>query len=203
MKKILSAVLILMMVLSLSQGALGEAGFKTYVHKSGYSVQYPSDWLALDAENITTFMNDANVRKMYPNTDFNSVKQQIISTDMVMFAAANGDNVNIMSVYIGAPYNAEQLIAELCPSLIDEYNAVMPGAEIFSNGDIREAGGKEYAFLTYHWDSAYNDIIGMQFMNCDTGVLYYLTFTSGKVDDTVSFMKNFRLVEKMLETLTF
>lgn len=200
MKKVLSLVLALVFALSLC--AFGEAGYVAYNHSGKYSLEYPEGWLMIDAKNIASLLNDTSVAYNY-NVDVSAYTQQILGNDMVMFSTPSGNNFNVVSQYIGQRYSAEDLIDELVPALLAQYEQIMPGVEIVVKGDIREAGGKEYAYVVYSWNNGYNDLIGAQYINCDSGTLYYLTFTFGSSNNIVEYLKTFNMFEHALESFKY
>lgn len=181
MKKIFAAILALLMTLSFA-GALAEpaytAEYATYVHPElGYTFECPAEWYIIDAETIEMIFDAPETAQMFQGVDLESYKQQIELTYMAMFMSPDGiANFNITAQNIGVPFSAEVLVEQLMPSLISQYQQLMPGVQFIEPGCVEEVEGKEYANLMYMWDNG-SQLIGAQFAACETGTLYMLTFS--------------------------
>ena len=204
MKKIFCLILTAVLCVSFCMTAFAADQYSAYTHKTqGYSLEYPSDWLVLDTETVSAVLKDAGNQAAYANIDIEAYAQSITSSDMVMFMKADGDNMSVVSQYIGQAFSADALVKELAGALVNQYKQLMPGAEFIVEGDVFEIEGREFAYIMYSWNNGYTDVLGIQAMNCDSGSLFYFTLTCDDTENTVEFIRNFRLFEHMMETVEF
>ncbi|MBQ3168736.1 MAG: hypothetical protein IJB25_09215 [Clostridia bacterium] len=193
MKKLVALMLILVFALSLAASA--EMPLSHYTHPTkGYSHVYPTEWLTLDPESIGALLEGVSADNAYAHIDLNAYAEQIRTSDMSMFINPNGDNFNVVSLNIGMPYTAQQLVELLMPSLVEQMAAIMNGAEFMVEGDVCKFGDNEYAYVLYNW----NGILGAQYCICESGTLYYITLTSNQVNDTWAYLEIQKMFEKVL-----
>lgn len=195
MKKLLAMVLVLVFALSLTASA--EFTYGNYTHPTqGYSIVYPQEWLLMDNETIVSLINNPSMAQEFSHIDFGAYIQQIQSSDMAMFMNENGDNFNVTSVYIGAPFTADQLVEYLMPDLVEQFKSIMPSIEMLVSGDTAVFGDTEFAYVLY----TYEGMIGAQYCICESGTLYYLTLTCNQINDTLEYLKVQKMFEKVLES---
>ncbi len=199
MKKMLSLVLVFVLALSLSTCALGEIKMAAYQHPVlGYTLQAPAVWLQLDSQNIATLMNDPSVAQSFPNANISAYVDQCIANEMTMFLDLYGNNFNIVGQNVGSAFTADQLVLLLMPSLKDQYQQIFPSVDFIVEGDTVKLGDNEYAYIIYHASNGMNNVIGAQYMICESGILYYLTLTVDSAIETADYVEIDKMFNKVL-----
>ncbi|MBQ3079524.1 MAG: hypothetical protein IJC48_05930 [Clostridia bacterium] len=201
MKKLISLFLVIMMSVFAIASVSAEANeYILYTHPTvGYSLEYPSDWIALDTESVqellTLFADDSSVEGL----DLKSLAQQLTGTDMAMFIDMYGNNVNIIKQAMGMPISASDFVTVL-PMFMSQFEASYPGITFFDEGTVYTAGANQYAKMAYGYDLGGFYTYGEQFYDCSTGDLYTITFTAASGSSEADIQSVYPMIDHMLAT---
>ncbi len=180
MKRI--ALVWLLVLTLLPMGALAEgADWTTYTHPVGdYSIDYPSDWTAMDADSIDKIWDDVTAGKIKgldPAT-IEGNEQMVREGGVALFVAPSGAfNFNVMFEDIGAELTAEALVSAACPSAIESFRAMFQSMEVLDGGSKWTAGDVEYAIVFVQADAGGEQVMLNQAYTMKGTMLYILTFT--------------------------
>ncbi len=176
------ALIWLLMLTLLPTGALAQgAEWLTYAHPdAGYSIDYPSDWTAMDRDSIDRIWDDVTAGKIKgldPAT-LESNEELVRNGGVALFVAPGGAvNYNVMYQDIGATLTADELIEAACPSAIEGLREMFPKMEVLIGGSRWVAGDVQYAQVLIRAEAGGEQVMIDQAYTMKGSMLYILTFT--------------------------
>lgn len=199
MKKLLSLILSLMMIVCCMPALAASEGYLDYTHPTqGYSVEYPESWIALDSTNIEAMMKSLADNEEFSALNLEAVVPQITQMEMTMFMDIFGTNINIVGQEVGMSITASSFLP-MMPQMAQQVTASLPDAKLLDTGSLYEIGGNQYCTLCASYTLAGSDLYVFQFYAFSGTTMYLITLTmnASVVDmDTVE-----AYTDHLLETL--
>lgn len=199
MKKLLSLILSLMMIVCCMPALAASEGYLDYTHPTqGYSVEYPESWIALDSTNIEAMMKSLADNEEFSALNLETVVPQITQMEMTMFMDIFGTNINIVGQEVGMSLTASSFLP-MMPQMAQQVTASLPDAKLLDTGSLYEIGGNQYCTLCASYTLAGSDLYVFQFYAFSGTTMYLITLTmnASVVDmDTVE-----AYTDHLLETL--
>ena len=147
MKKLLSLILALMMIVCCMPALAASEGYLDYTHPTqGYSVEYPESWIALDSTNIEAMMKSLADNEEFSALNLETVVPQITQMEMTMFMDIFGTNINIVGQEVGMSLTASAFLP-MMPQMAQQVTASLPDAKLLDTGSLYEIGGNQYCTL--------------------------------------------------------
>ncbi|MBE5781867.1 MAG: hypothetical protein E7329_00965 [Clostridiales bacterium] len=139
MRKLLSVILALLLALSCCPALAEETEYVQYTHPTlGYTAEVPNGWFALDTDTIASFVKvafEGDLEGVDPAFAAN-LESELAGTDIAMFLAVNGSNINIVKQYLGLPISAELFMSMMMPSLLTQYEATFDEISFPDDGSV-------------------------------------------------------------------
>lgn len=199
MKKLLSLILSLMMIVCCMPALAASEGYLDYTHPTqGYSVEYPESWIALDSTNIEAMMKSLADNEEFSALNLEAVVPQITQMEMTMFMDNFGTNINIVGQEVGMSITASSFLP-MMPQMAQQVTVSLPDAKLLDTGSLYEIGGNQYCTLCASYTLAGSDLYVFQFYAFSGTTMYLITLTmnASVVDmDTVE-----AYTDHLLETL--
>lgn len=199
MKKLLSLILSLMMIVCCMPALAASEGYLDYTHPTqGYSVEYPESWIALDSTNIEAMMKSLADNEEFSSLNLEAVVPQITQMEMTMFMDNFGTNINIVGQEVGMSLTASSFLP-MMPQMAQQVTASLPDAKLLDTGSLYEIGSNQYCTLCASYTLAGSDLYVFQFYAFSGTTMYLITLTmnASVVDmDTVE-----AYTDHLLETL--
>lgn len=178
MKKVLSLLLVLMMLLPFA--AVAEEDYNVYVHPTGsYGFAYPLDWFALDKQSFDAIIDALKQTDLPELADtLGAYGDMIKASDMVVVVSPDGlNNLNVLSTNIGGHASAGDLLAQ-ADALKAGLAQSMPGIEFLGDAEVETIGDYEYLLLFYTYVLYDTQMVGVQAYTCAGEDLYTFTLTN-------------------------
>ena len=177
MKKLLSLILSLMMIVCCMPALAASEGYLDYTHPTqGYSVEYPESWIALDSTNIEAMMKSLADNEEFSALNLEAVVPQITQMEMTMFMDIFGTNINIVGQEVGMSITASSFLP-MMPQMAQQVTASLPDAKLLDTGSLYEIGGNQYCTLCASYTLAGNDLYVFQFYAFSGTTMYLITLT--------------------------
>ncbi len=172
----------LLVLALLPVGALAEdIEWTTYSHPVGdYSIDYPSDWTAMDADSIDKIWDDVTAGKIAGmDVSMLEANEQVVREGGVaLFVAPSGAlNCNVMFQDVGAELTMPELIEAACPSAIESFKAMFQEMEVLQAGGEMAAGDVHYAYVLVQASAGGEQVIISQAYTMKGTMLYIVTYT--------------------------
>ena len=182
MKKLLSLVLVLMVILPCAAMAESpEVELTTYTHANQlYTIGYPADWTVLDKASIESISNAVAEGQIdgLSNEQVQAYAQQITSADMTIFTDPAGNHVNVVVQELGTDMSADMLVSMVAPSIVSQYESMFEGCTVTDTGSVATINGRGYMTLAVTYEVVGIELSLSQYMIVVNGTLYTVTFTS-------------------------
>ncbi|MDD6683601.1 MAG: hypothetical protein PUE61_10680 [Clostridiales bacterium] len=177
MKKLLSLILSLMMIVCCMPALAASEGYLDYTHPTqGYSVEYPESWIALDSTNIEAMMKSLADNEEFSALNLEAVVPQITQMEMTMFMDIFGTNINIVGQEVGMSITASSFLP-MMPQMAQQVTASLPDAKLLDTGSLYEIGGNQYCTLCASYTLAGSDLYVFQFYAFSGTTMYLITLT--------------------------
>lgn len=200
MKKLLSLMLSLMLILGCVPALAASEGYADYTHPTqGYSLEYPQSWLALDSANIESLMIDLSANPALATLNLDAVLPQITQMQMTMFVDINGSNINVVRQSVGMAITAEQFMP-MMPQMLSQVTAALPGAQVLEEGALYTIGDHQYCNLCISYNLAGSDLYAFQFYTFSGTDMYLITLTMNPASDMDAVAE---YTDHLLATLEF
>ena len=195
MKKLFAVVLAMMLALGcISALAEDAAPYTTYVHPTlGYTLEYPSNWLAIDTESLPVMMEMA--KQM--GTDgidlsmLGNLEEQIVSANMTMFLdVTTGANFTIGAQDLGMPIDTNSFVTMMMPMLKMQYEQMFAGCTFIEDEPIVAIGDTEYCYLPMAYELNGQTTCLEQFYLVSGTVMYIISGTYSEALMTDELMEN-------------
>lgn len=203
MKEMLSVLLVLAMLLVPVLSMTGTAemivmdGFKLYTHTDNqFTIQYPSDWTMLNAENIVAELEvmknegDDQLKQLIDNC-----APQVQKSDMVLFLK-DGGKVNVLAAYeeMGQNIPGVVLLNSVAPAAVDELCSSTPDIEFLDKGSLLNYGGTEILYMEYKYEMFGTEMHSIRaYVPGSTG-LCVLNYTCGDASLMTSCSESFSMM---------
>ena len=200
MKKSILALMMALVLMMMPVLSMAETAFQTYTHTNDqYTVQYPANWILLNAENITSIMEmmdtseDEQLAQM-----ISAYGPQVQQLDMVMIINETGlTNVNLVCQEVGMNLNGEQLMS-MAPALVSQLSNSMAGIQFVDEGSLIDVNGTESLKMAYVMEVAGAQMCGVQVYIPGSTAIYIVTYTCNNADELEATREDFNA---MLGTL--
>ena len=202
MKKLLALVLTVILALASLTAAAETVRYEKYTNKDlGFSVEYPETWMAMDAEMIAMIMELVDVGAEFEGISTEELAQAAANKNMVSFVPMDEGygNFSVDVNELGTYLPASLLVYLLCPEVVGQLNAYMPGLKVISSGDVVNANGESFAHIhvTYRMDGELYH--SEQYYVCNGTELVTLTLTAPETE----YNEMQEIVMHALKTLSF
>ena len=183
MKKLLSLLLALMMLV-LPMAGLAEEDFEIYVDPTDtYGFAYPNDWTLLSKETIAEVLSSVEIEDEGFAALLQSLLPQIENTNMVMVLSPDlQSNINLVVTDLGGKLSASELMTQV-PALQEMLKQQMPGIEFIDEAEIIETESYEYVLMGYVYELDGQSIVALQAFTSQGTSLYTFTLTLN-INDT-------------------
>ena len=199
MKKLLSLILSLMMIVCCMPALAASEGYLDYTHPTqGYSVEYPESWIALDSTNIEAMMKSLADNEEFSALNLEAVVPQITQMEMTMFMDIFGTNINIVGQEVGMSITASSFLP-MMPQMAQQVTASLPDAKLLDTGSLYEIGGNQYCTLCASYTLAGSDLYVFQFYAFSGTTMYLITLTMNASVADMDTVEAY--TEHLLETL--
>jgi len=197
MKKLFAVFLALMLALGCMTAVAEQSAYTGYTHPVlGYSLNYPSEWLAIDTETLPVLMALAQQGGMegIDVSVLGNLEEQIVSSNMTMFMDVNtGTNINIGAQDIGVEVTDEIFLSAMMPMLKAQYEQMFANAVFTSEGETLNLGTVTANYMALNYVINGQTMTGEQFFVLDGTMMYAIacTYNAGLAGtDVVSHMIN-------------
>ena len=183
MKKLFALVMALMLALGcVSALAESEApAYQVYTHPViGYTLEYPTTWLALDTETLPVMMAMAQSTGIegIDLSMLGNMEEQIVSANMTMFFdMMTGANFTIGAQDLGMPIDVASFNAMMLPMLKAQYEQMFANCTFADDDPTVVIGDKEYSYLSATYVANGQTTCLEQFYLVDGTVMYVIAGT--------------------------
>ncbi len=180
MKKALSILLALSLLLCCAPALAEEAAeYTPYTDPTGhYSLEYPADYLLLDAETIDALISAMESGEIDIGFDFSTYGPMLKESNLTLFVDPfTGNNVNVVIMDLGAHLSAEILVQLSIPATREQYKTMMPDAVYDDEGSVKTINGTDFAHLALRYPQNGVSVYMEQYVVCVGSLMYNLTFT--------------------------
>lgn len=180
MKKMLSVLLALSLLLCCVPALAEEAAeYAPYTDPTGhYSLEYPADYLLLDAETIDALIAAMESGEIDVGFDFSAYASMLKESSLTIFMDPfTGNNINVVIMDLGAHLSADILVQLSIPATREQYKTMMPGAVYDDEGSVKTINGTDFAHLALQYPQNGVTVYMEQYVVCVGNLMYNLTFT--------------------------
>lgn len=202
MKKILTLVLCMMFALVSVSAFADTAEWERYENTElGYSVEYPVDWLAMDAETVALLMMLAGDELTVGDYGADELSTMVGNSSMVGFYPLyeSAANFSIDASNVGVNLPAELLCLMMCPELVEQIKVMMPYMKVVDDGYVVKVGDRNFCAVHFFYEDADVTLHSVQYYITANNMLYTITLTAP--ENELEQMQ--KIVMHALETLEF
>lgn len=196
MKKLFAVVLALMLALGCMSAVAETAAseYVSYTHPTlGYTLEYPSTWMAIDTENLPMMMAMVQQHGIegIDMSMLGNLEEQIKTTNMTVFMdLVTGANFTIGAQDLGMPIDANAFATMMLPMLKAQYEQMFAGCEFIEDEPIVQIGETEYCYLPMKYVANGQTTCLEQFYLVNGTVMFIIAGTYAETDATDELINN-------------